>query len=83
VLLDEPYTSLDAVGAADLSTVLAGLKASGAALVLVTHHLEEGLGLASRVAVMRTGRFVRMDRRDAVNALTYAADYRELVAVAG
>jgi heme exporter protein A len=83
VLLDEPYTSLDAVGAADLSTALAGLKASGAALVLVTHHLDEGLGLASRVAVMRAGRFVRMDSRDAVDASTYAADYRELVAVAG
>ena len=83
VLLDEPYTSLDAVGATDLSTALGGLKASGAALVLVTHHLEEGLGLASRVAVMRAGRFVRMDQRDAVDASTYAADYRELVAVGG
>ncbi len=83
VLLDEPYTSLDAAGATDLSTALAGLKASGAALVLVTHHLDEGLGLASRVAVMRAGRFVRTDNRDAVDASTYASDYRELVAVAG
>jgi heme exporter protein A len=83
VLLDEPYTSLDASGAADLSEALSGLKASGAALVLVTHHLEEGLVLANWVGVMRRGRFVRMDRRDNVDASTYAADYRELVAGAG
>jgi heme exporter protein A len=83
VLLDEPYTSLDALGAADLSTTLAGLKASGAALVLVTHHLEEGLALANWVGVMRSGHFVRMDRRDKVDASTYAGDYRELVAGEG
>ena len=77
VLLDEPYTSLDAVGAGDLSAVLAGLKASGAALVLVTHHLGEGPGSPAASAAMRWGRFVRVDRRDAVDASTYAADYRE------
>jgi len=83
VLLDEPYTGLDAVGAAALSDALVALKAAGAALLLVTHHLEEGLALATHVAVMRGGRFVRFDRRESLDAGTYAADYRDLLGVAG
>jgi heme exporter protein A len=79
VLLDEPYTGLDAVGAAALSDALAELKSDGAALILVTHHLDEGLVLATYVAVMREGRFVRYDRRDAIDAATFSAEYRALV----
>jgi heme ABC exporter ATP-binding subunit CcmA len=83
VLLDEPYTGLDPVGASALTDALAGLRAAGAALVLVTHHLDEGLALATHVAVMRRGRLLRYERRDAVDAAAYAAAYRELAVVAG
>jgi heme exporter protein A len=79
VLLDEPYTGLDAVGAAALSTALEDLKAAGAALMLVTHHLEEGLALANTVAVMRNGRFVGVERRDAIDVTAYTAYYRTLL----
>src|SRR6185437_1554312 len=79
VLLDEPYTGLDAAGAAALSSVLDELKQSGAALVLVTHHLEEGLAFATHLAVMRDGRFVRLDARTSVDAAEYPAAYRALV----
>jgi heme exporter protein A len=83
ILLDEPYTGLDAAGAAALSTALAELKSIGAALLLVTHHLAEGLALATHVAVMREGRFVRFERRESIDPAFYAADYRALVGVAG
>src|ERR1043165_6303766 len=46
VLLDEPYTGLDAGGAAALTMMLRALRANGATQVLVTHNLEEGLDLA-------------------------------------
>ena len=81
VLLDEPYTGLDAVGAAALSAALSELKTGGAALMLVTHHLEEGLALATHVAVLRDGRFVRYGPRDAIDATSFAAEYRVAVGV--
>ncbi len=79
VLLDEPYTGLDEAGAGALTGVLEELVGGGAALVLVTHHLAEGLNLATRAAVMRAGRFVREDDRAAIEPAVYAAEYRALV----
>jgi heme exporter protein A len=79
VLLDEPYTGLDAVGAAALSNAIHELKRAGAALVLVTHNIEEGLAVATTVAVMTDGRFVRLEPRDAVDAAAFAAQYRALL----
>ena len=79
VLLDEPYTGLDEGGAAALTAALEELKAVGAALVLVTHNLGEGLALATHAAVMRRGRLVRLEERRAVDPARYAIEYRELV----
>ena len=76
VLLDEPYTGLDAAGAAVLTEALGELKRAGAALVLVTHSLDEGLALATRTAVMREGRFVREDAREGLDASEFGAWYR-------
>ena len=76
LLLDEPYTGLDEAGAAALTELLVTLKAAGTALVLVTHNLQEGLALASRVAVMRAGRLVREASRAGLDAERFAADYR-------
>jgi heme exporter protein A len=83
VLLDEPYTGLDATGAAALSAALEGLKSGGAALVLVTHHLDEGLAIATHVAVMRAGRFVLHVHRDAIDPASFASEYRAAVGAAG
>jgi heme exporter protein A len=58
VLLDEPYTGLDEVGALAFTNALRELKAGGATLVLVTHNLLEGLSLATRAVIMRDGQFV-------------------------
>src|SRR6185503_16547827 len=61
VLLDEPYTGLDAAGGAALTEMLHLLRQARAALVLVTHNVDEGLAVASRAAVMLAGRIVRLD----------------------
>ncbi len=79
LLLDEPYTGLDASGAAALTEMLAALRATNAALVLVTHNVDEGLALASRAAIMLAGRFAREDERSAIQPAAYRAAYRELV----
>jgi heme exporter protein A len=79
VLLDEPYTGLDEAGAAALTAALEELKAGGAALVLVTHNLGEGLALATHAAIMRRGRFLRVESREDIEPTSYAGQYRELV----
>jgi heme exporter protein A len=58
MLLDEPFTALDSVAASRLSTDFRARLASGAGLVLVTHHLAEVWDLASRIAVLVEGRWV-------------------------
>jgi iron(III) transport system ATP-binding protein len=67
VLLDEPFSSLDA--ALRLSTARAvaqALRAAHATAVLVTHDQDEALSLADQVAVMRDGRLVQVAAPDAV-----------------
>ena len=63
VLLDEPFSSLDA-GAARVHPAGGRRRrstAAGATAVLVTHDQAEALSLADQVAVMRDGRLVQLD----------------------
>jgi iron(III) transport system ATP-binding protein len=56
VLLDEPFSSLDAtLRAAVRAEVLGVLRSTGTTAVLVTHDQDEALSSADRVAVMRGG----------------------------
>jgi iron(III) transport system ATP-binding protein len=56
VLLDEPFSSLDAALRAETrEAVAAALAASGATVLLVTHDQSEALSMASAVAVLRDG----------------------------
>jgi heme exporter protein A len=80
VLLDEPFTGLDAAGASALSEALRALAAAGVALVLVTHSLDEGLALATRTAVMRAGRLVRVDQRAEIDVVEFGVWYRASLA---
>ena len=80
LLCDEPYTGLDEVGSAALTAALAERRDHGAALLLVTHNLGEGLALATHAAIMRRGRFVRYESRTVLDPAAYASAYRDLVA---
>lgn len=62
VLLDEPFSSLDAgLRAETRSAVAAAIRAVGAAAVLVTHDQAEALSTADRVAVIDGGRILQVD----------------------
>jgi iron(III) transport system ATP-binding protein len=62
VLLDEPFSSLDAsLRASTGQAVVRALHAASATAVLVTHDQDEALSLADQVAVMRGGRLVQAD----------------------
>ncbi len=63
LLLDEPFTALDAVSAERLRAQLRGLLAEGLGMVIVTHHLAEVWDLATRLAVLVEGRWVCQEPR--------------------
>ncbi len=79
LLADEPYTGLDESGSQALTSVLRDLKKEGAALVVVTHQLNEGLELADHLAVMINGTVVRYQASTDVSRSEYAAQYRDMV----
>ena len=61
VLLDEPFTALDATRRVRLRAEVRDLlRALGTTTVLVTHDQEEALSTADRVAVLREGRVVQV-----------------------
>ena len=58
ILLDEPYTGLDAQAVAMLNAVLDEIVAAGRTVILTTHDLEQGLRAATRAMVMDRGKVV-------------------------
>ena len=60
VLLDEPFSSLDASLRAEVRAEVIGvLRDTGTTAVLVTHDQDEALSSADRVAIMRDGRITQ------------------------
>lgn len=64
LLLDEPFTALDARASDRLRDDLRARASDGAALVIVTHHLDEAWQLATRVAVLMHGRWAAEETRE-------------------
>lgn len=65
VLLDEPFSGLDArLRDKVRDQTLHALKASGAATLMVTHDAEEAMFMADRIAAMRDGRIVQTGTPD-------------------
>jgi ABC-type multidrug transport system ATPase subunit len=60
LLLDEPFTGLDAVSTDYLRTLLARLPEQGKALVFSTHDFAQGASIARRLVAMEKG-FGRCD----------------------
>ncbi len=62
VLLDEPFSSLDAAMRSSVrSDVLAVLRQAGTTSILVTHDQDEALSMADQVAVLRHGVIAQLD----------------------
>lgn len=79
LLLDEPFTGLDQTAAEQLRRLLAEQAATGRVTVLVTHNVEEGTELATDVAFMRAGRFVRLEPRAGRGPDRIADAYRAVI----
>jgi len=59
ILFDEPTASLTPHEVAGFFKLVRSLRASGVAVVFITHALEEALELSDRITVLRDGRLVR------------------------
>jgi len=58
ILLDEPYTGLDANAVEILNKILDEACAAGKTIILTTHDLEQGLRGATRAAIIDRGKIV-------------------------
>lgn len=79
VLLDEPYTGLDAHATDTLNTVLVSLKDGRRTVVLVTHNLTRGLEMADQLAIQVRGRLVYESADTETDPTTFERFYREQV----
>lgn len=68
LLLDEPTAVLAPAEAEELFRFVRSFTASGGAVALITHKLDEALAAADRVTVLRRGRVVLTAPRNLVNA---------------
>jgi heme exporter protein A len=60
ILLDEPYTGLDANAVQMLNDILDEAVSAGRTVILTTHDIEHGLRAATRAAIIEKGRLVLM-----------------------
>jgi iron(III) transport system ATP-binding protein len=80
VLLDEPFSSLDAsLRVSVRDAVMAALRAEAASVLLVTHDQDEALGVADLVAVMLDGRIAQMGAPSEVYAQPVSAAVAEFL----
>lgn len=56
LLLDEPYSNLDAGGIAMMSEIISGVVRAGGAAVVVLHELAPAAGILDRTVTLRDGR---------------------------
>ena len=77
LLLDEPFTGLDAVAGDRLRDLLQDHRTPNRAMVIVTHHASEAWDLATRVGVLRQGRWAFEGQRPAELA-EFNRTYQEL-----
>jgi ABC-type sugar transport system ATPase subunit len=59
LILDEPTACLSAEAAEQIRALVRRLRDSGVAVIFISHHIDEVLGLADRITVLRDGQVVR------------------------
>jgi len=76
LVLDEPANGLDPAGSRHVHRVLTGLAASGTAVVLSSHRMDDLAALCSEVTILATGRVVFSGPVSKLEAEAGELDYR-------
>jgi heme exporter protein A len=82
ILLDEPWSGLDAAAADWLGSLLAELRGRGRTIIASTHDFERGLGVADRAVILHRGRLAWEAPVDGTSQSAVDAKYRELTGMA-
>ena len=61
IFLDEPTTGLDPQARRDIWTLIKELNEKGTTIVLTTHYMEEAEYLCNRIAIMDSGKILKID----------------------
>jgi len=80
LLLDEPYTGLDQEASGLLDELLRAEAARGRTILMITHDLEHGLGLADRLAILHRGQIAREVTRAEIGPEGVYEVYAEVMA---
>ncbi len=78
LILDEPFTGLDAAGADFLAGYLAGAHARGKTCIMATHDTRKGFDLADRLVVIDRGAVVLDERKAPAGYEAFRARWVEL-----
>ena len=70
LILDEPTTMLTPQGIAELQNVLRQLKATGLAIIFITHKLHEAIAIGDRVVILKSGHVVGHIDQDVIGSST-------------
>jgi heme exporter protein A len=79
ILLDEPYTGLDQHASYLLSNILQEQFENNKTIIMVTHNLQRGYQLSSKLAIMKKGRFVFFGNKTEIEENNLEKTYLELV----
>ena len=66
LLLDEPFTGLDAAARTLLANMICTLREQGRAILLVTHDLSQGVTLANRFGILKRGELIHDAATDGI-----------------
>lgn len=64
IFLDEPTTGLDPQARRNLWDLIRNLKSNGTTVVITTHYMDEAEELCDRIAIVDSGRIVKLDTPD-------------------
>ncbi|MEZ4595789.1 MAG: ABC transporter ATP-binding protein [Chloroflexota bacterium] len=81
LILDEPTSMLTPQGIEELQKVLLGLKATGLAIIFITHKLHEAIAIGDRVTILKAGRVVGSLGPDDIRGVDAAALQRTIVGI--
>lgn len=83
LVLDEPLTGLEGVGAAPILAALVEARARGAAIVVATHDLRPWIGLCDRIAILAGGHLTDAGRASDVLAALPVVSQPDLTPLLG